>query len=117
MLELLIKAFNNCNPLLLSDGKLIEYDEYIDFLIANKKIIKHSQYDFTGEGLAIMINDGLEKLSSNNKVVALRTNDSRIDTRVKGQGVYFLITNFEYDESIAILTWGSDAVTFWPPKT
>ena len=115
-LELIVEAFDTSYDLHLSDEEHAQYNQYIDLLIQQKKIIKHGKYDFTGEGLAIIINDGLEDIQSWNRVTALQSNDVRIDTRVKGQGVYFLITSKKGKEEVAILSWGTNAITFWPVK-
>ena len=116
LLQLFIKAIQSNETLNLTADQHKKYDMYTDMLIAEGKIIKHSQYDFTGEGLAIIINEELEKLGSKQRIIALQTDDPRIYTKVKGQGVYFLIENCPSDENMAILTFGYNCLTFWPGK-
>lgn len=100
----------------LTDEEYEIYDEYIDKLIAKGKIIKHTQYDFTGEGLAIIINKYLVKINSQKRIIALQTDDPRIDMKVKGQGVYFLVSDNTGEDKIVILSFSSNCLTFWPKK-
>lgn len=108
--KLILEAFRTREPLILSDQQHCQYDKYIDLLIDEKKIIKHGEYDFTGKGFALTINGELEDI----KVIPLKRDDCRIDTKVKGQGVYFLVVNGIDPDVVAILTFGLDAITFWP---
>jgi hypothetical protein len=112
-LQLVVESFHTGYPLLLSNDQYGEYDKYIDLLIDEGKIVKHSEYDFTGEGLADLINNELEIMNSPSRVKVLKTNDSSIETRVKGQGVYFCVTTENKTEKIGILTWTLNALTFF----
>ena len=98
----IIFSFLNKENLLLTDDEFINYDKFIDNEILNGNLIKYDEYNFIGEGFISQINKN---------VIALHPYDSRIDIRCKGQASYFLI-----DDQIAILTFSSNCVTFFPLK-
>lgn len=108
--DLIVKAFDNKVDLTISDEEFLNYDNYVDFLIEMDIITKHSSHDFTGEGFAKSINDRLKRNGLSSQIIPLKSNDPVIETKVKGQGVYFLV-----EDKIAILTWSTNAVTFWDP--
>jgi len=101
----IVFSFATKRDLLLSDEEFAIYDEFIDNEIDEGGLDKYSKYGFVGTGLAEKINS---KLSPENKIIALETSDKRIDIRAKGQAAYFLA-----GEEIAILTFSSNAITFF----
>lgn len=121
-LRLIVNSFHTGESLILTEQELHVYDRYIDESLENGDLIKHDKYDFTGFELANKVNQKLEVMKSKYRVEALKTNDSRINTRVKGQGVYFLrceINNdsgipVKMDKEIGIMTWCENALTFFP---
>lgn len=115
-LDLIIQAFDQRDSFILSEEEYVRHDKFFNVLIQQKKIIKHDKYNATGEGLAIIINNELENIRSDNRVIALQSTDVRIDPRILGQGVYFLITDNIMKDEVAVLHWGADAITYWAVK-
>lgn len=107
MLVKIAYSFLTQQNILLSDEEFIEYDKFIDNSLEKGDLIKHGDYDFTGHNLAFKIN----KIICSDMVTALDTTDIRIDYRVKGQGVYFLI-----HDKVAVMTFSLNAVTFFVMK-
>lgn len=116
-LQLIVESFHTSHSLLLSNNQHKEYDKWIDSLIDEGHIVKHSEYDFTGKGLADLINNELQIINSPSHVKALKTNDPSINTRSKGQAVYFSVTTANQTEKIGILTWSFNALTFFDAKS
>lgn len=104
----IVLAFAQEENLLLSDEEFIEYDRFIDEEIACGGLTQYDRCGFIGTILAEKIN---ERLPIDCKIAALDPTDARIDTRTKGQASYFLVNN-----EIAILTFSSNAITFFPSK-
>jgi rRNA-processing protein FCF1 len=52
-----------------------------------------------------MINKKLEQTDSAYRLIAVASNDPRLNEKVKGQGVYFIITKNDEDYKYIILTW------------
>lgn len=102
----ILLTFKNTENLNLDDDEFFIYDKFIDNEILNGNLIKVDPYHFVGVKFIQNIN---EKLSTN--IIALDPYDSRIDMRCKGQAAYFLI-----NDQIAILTFSTNAITFFPQK-
>ncbi len=102
----IVYSFAHRQNLVLTDQEFYYYDEFIDDEIADGNLIKHDEYNFIGTGFATKIS---EKLYS--KLIALDPYDLRIDMRCKGQAAYFLANN-----EIAVLTFSTNAITFFPQK-
>lgn len=88
-----------------NDTEYKSFDKYVDEQIADGSIVKHSQWSFTGEGWAEKVNQKLIQFDSLYRLVAVSCNDERLYTKVKGQGVYFIVTKDGNDESSLIFTW------------
>jgi hypothetical protein len=107
MFKIIVKAFENQENLEFNNEEFIIYDKFIDEQIKNGNIIKHSQYNFTGKLFA----DKINFYTKNTIIYSLNCDDQRIDYKVKGQGLYFLVNN-----KIAIMTFSENALTFFPMK-
>ena len=102
----IVNAFKNSENLEFTDDEFIDYDKFIDDEIFNGNLVKVNEYSFNAVKLAEKIN---ERLSS--KIIHLCPYDARIDMKCKGQAVYFLV-----NDQVAILTFSSNAITFFPQK-
>lgn len=102
----IVYSFAHNENLIFTDQEFYYYDEFIDDEIADGNLIKHDEYNFSGEGFIAKINKTLYS-----KVIALDPYDSRIDMRSKGQAAYFLVNN-----EIAVLTFSLNSITFFPQK-
>ena len=107
MLNIIVQTFLKQENLLLTDEDFIFYDKFIDNALKNGDIVKHDEYNFTAYQLVEKINNLLQKVI----VLALENDDNRIDYKVKGQGVYFLV-----NDKIAVMTFSLNAITFFPKK-
>ena len=105
----ILLSFTHNENLIFTDEEFHYYDDFIDAEIAEGNLIKCDEYNFRGVKFVDKIDKINKKLSS--KIVALYPHDSRIDMRCKGQAAYFLVNN-----EIAILTFSTNALTFFPPK-
>ena len=84
------------------------FDQYVDKLLENKLIIKNSEYDFMGVGWADLVNSKLHQLESAYLLRAVHCTDNKLDMKVKGQAVYFIITKDGNDWKSLIFTWSWD---------
>jgi hypothetical protein len=87
-------------------------DKYVDEEIAKGNIVKHSEYDFTGNGCASMINKELIKCNSIYSIEAVKNTDKRLKTKIKGQGVYFILKKNYLDNMGIIFDWSCDLIRF-----
>ena len=87
-------------------------DKYVDEEIANGNIIKHSEYDFTGNGWASMVNKELGICHSIYSIEAVKNTDKRLETKVKGQAVYFILKKIGLDNMAVIFDWSVNPITF-----
>ena len=97
-----------CPTIEFDDNEEQEYelfDKYIDEQIADGSIVKHDKYSFIGKGWAEKVNDKLKLLGSSNRLIAVDNMDKRLDTKVKGQGAYFIMTKDGIDRYALIFTW------------
>lgn len=108
-LSKIVLAFADTKDLKLKYNEFIDYDKFIDNEISNGGLVKLTEQNFIGEKFAMKIN---EQLPTNKKIIALDPLDERIDTRSKGQASYFLV-----NDKIAILTFSTNCITFFPKKT
>ncbi len=97
----------------LEDEEFEQFDTFIDEEIASGNIIKHSQYSFSGCGLGDKINTKLLEMNSPYSIVSVLSTDSRINTKVKGQGLYYLVMKDNIMVRLMILCWSLNAVTFF----
>lgn len=111
----IVNAINTDTNLNLSENEFCQFDKFIDDEIANGDIIKHSQYNFTGPGLADKINKRLSDSNSSYRIVSVPRTDSHVTTYIKGQGLYYLVRKQDIVERLMILCWASNAVTFFNP--
>jgi len=102
----ILLAFTNNENLEFTEKEFIDYDKFIDDEISNGNLVKVDQHNFKGENFAKKIN---EKLSS--KIIPLDPYAPIIDVRCMGQAVYFLVNN-----EIAVMTFSTNAITFFPLK-
>lgn len=87
------------------DEEFKPFDEYIDYLLFNKYIIKESPYHFYGVKYADLINNKLSILESPYRLYAVRHDDKRLSTHIKGQGCYFILTKNNEDMVEIIFDW------------
>ena len=109
ILSKIILAFSDTKDLEFKYNEFIDYDKFTDNEILNGGLIKYDKFNFIGEKFAIKIN---EQLPANKKIIALNPLDERIDMIAKGQAAYFLV-----NDKIAILTFSTNCITFFPKKT
>lgn len=107
MLKILVGVFATQENLLLTDQEFIFYDRFIDNALKNGDVVKHGEYNFT----AYLLTEKINCLLGTDSILALENDDKRIDYRAKGQGVYFLV-----NDKIAVMTFSSNAITFFPKK-
>lgn len=102
----LIFAFKNLENLEFTEDEFIDYDKFIDDEILNCNLVKFDEYNFIGINFASKINTNLSS-----KIFALYPYNTIIDVRCKGQAAYFLV-----DNKIGVLTFSTNALTFFPSK-
>lgn len=105
-----------------NDDDYKPFDEYVDKLIMDGYIVKHDQWDFTGDKFAELLNEKLSLLNSKYRIISESetVNDPRITAsikdnavRVKGQAVYFMLVENETVVKQMIFTWSYEPVTLW----
>lgn len=112
-LNWIVKSIHSNTNLELEGENFYEYDAFIDKQIAAGNIIKHSQYDFTAEGLAAVINKKLLESNSEYQIISVNAVDPRVTTKVKGQGLYFIVLKNGVAHQLMIVTWSFNAITFF----
>ena len=99
-------ANDNCPELSFdNDDEYAPFDEYIDKQISDGSIVKLDTWSFIGTGWADKINAKLVDMNSSLQLVSVSSTDARISTKIKGQGVYFIITDNNIDIGFLILSW------------
>ena len=89
-----------------------EFDQYMDQLLADGLLIKHDTYSFSGKGWAEKINENLIQMNSPYRLIAVYSSDNRLYTVVKGQAIYFLVTNNDQIANVMILTFSDKPFVF-----
>jgi len=102
----MVLSFANNENLEFTDDEFIHYDKFIDDEISCGHLTKIDEYNFMGDGFVDIFD-----LELNNKITELHPYDNRIDMRCKGQAAYFLCNN-----QIAVLTFSTNSITFFPVK-
>lgn len=87
-----------------NDQEYKPFGDYIDTMLDDGLLIKHGEYDFSGEGFAVMINQQL----TDYQLTAVRSTDTRLDTKAKGQAVYFVLSKNGTDVGSLIWTFSHD---------
>jgi hypothetical protein len=113
-LNLLVSAISNKEGFPFNDIQSSEYKVFRTFIqkeLADKRIIKHTEFKFTGSGLAELLTQKLDKL--NLKVVdEIDDKEWECSVRVMGQAVYFIVHNEENQPYGVIFTWSLNPITF-----
>lgn len=92
------------------------FDTYIDEQIVDNSITKMEDCNFLGTKYAEKINDRLTSLGSLYRLVPVLASDPLCDVKVKGQGVYFIITKDNINHEQLVLTFCYNPINIFPLK-